>query len=138
MLFLYTYCVYVIQSVSKILRQILDVTCRQQERRNILTNIFQQTQRKRCWKQSLHFYLWGNLKSLVYSAPFHQRISDACQTVSTRPGTLEIVRESMMRSFHPWIDPSGTHFNHFLWTVISQTFRNLQLLNFEYALKSII
>jgi hypothetical protein len=44
---LYTYCVYVIQGVSKILTQILGVRFRQQNRRKIPINIFPQAQHRK-------------------------------------------------------------------------------------------
>jgi hypothetical protein len=44
---------------------------------------------------SLHFYLWRNLKTLVYAASFdheealHHRIVDACQTIRICHGIFE-------------------------------------------------
>ena len=94
---LYTYCVYVIQGVSKILTQILGVRFRQQNRRKIPINIFPQAQHRKFWKQSLlYFYLWEHLKSVAHSFPPHRRILYACQTISTIPGTLEMARQSMI------------------------------------------
>jgi hypothetical protein len=89
------------------------VRCRQQKKRKILANIFPQTAQK-VLKTVFTFYISGQLKYVVYSVQFHQRILDACHTISTRTEILEIARQSMIRRVHPCIDPIGTHFDHFL------------------------
>ena len=51
----------------------------------------------------LDFYLWGNLKAIVYSIPIHnveilrQRIEQGCQLIRQTHGIRERVRQSMMR-----------------------------------------
>jgi hypothetical protein len=53
----------------------------------------------------LHFYLWGHLKALVYSATeneqaFHQCIFDPCQTICNYYVTYERVPQSTVRCVH--------------------------------------
>jgi hypothetical protein len=68
----------------------------------------------------LDFFLWGYLKSLVYStavndaATLRERIVDACQTIRTTPGILELVRNSMRRRAEACIQAGGGHFKHFM------------------------
>jgi hypothetical protein len=68
----------------------------------------------------VEFYLWGHLKSLLYSAPIeneeivHQRIFDGCQTMRNRPGMSESMRQSLNRRIHVCIDLVGGHFEHLL------------------------
>lgn len=69
----------------------------------------------------LDFYLWGHLKSLVYSTPvddvrtLHARIVAACQTVRTTPGIFFYrVRDSMRRRAVACIESQGGHFEHFI------------------------
>jgi hypothetical protein len=65
---------------------------------------------------SLHFYLWGNLKSLVYAAPFvneealHHRIVGACKNIRSYPGIFERMRRSMMRRVEACIESHGGYF----------------------------
>jgi transposase len=68
----------------------------------------------------LHFYLWRQLKSLVYAAPvdneeaLHNRIVDACQTIRNYPGIFERMRRSMMRRVKVCIESHGGHFEQLL------------------------
>ena len=49
------------------------------------------------------FYLWGHLKTLLYSTPIsnedtlHQRIFYACRNIRNRPETSEMLRQSVIR-----------------------------------------
>jgi hypothetical protein len=58
----------------------------------------------------LNFYLWRHLKPTVYSASIddeetlHQRDFDACRTIRKRSGTLERVRQAMIRRVHACVD----------------------------------
>jgi hypothetical protein len=67
---------------------------------------------------SLDFYLWGNLRTLVYVAPFdneetlHHRIVDACQTIHNYPGIFERRRRPMIRHVEACIESHGGHFEH--------------------------
>lgn len=51
----------------------------------------------------LDFYVWGHLKSIVYSTPIEdaddlrQRVVDGCQQIRNIPGIFERVRQSMIR-----------------------------------------
>lgn len=70
---------------------------------------------------SLDFFLWGHVKSLVYDAGpvpsievLTGRIMDAFQTVRNNPGILERVRQSMRRRVEGCIAERGGHFQHLL------------------------
>lgn len=69
---------------------------------------------------SLDFFLWGHLKSLVYATPVHtvddlrHRIIDGFETVRNTPGVFERVRESMRRRSEACIRAGGSHFQQFL------------------------
>jgi hypothetical protein len=60
------------------------------------------------------FYLWGQLKSLVYAAPVDNdeahHIVDACQTVRNYPCIFDRLRRSMMRRVEACIESHGGHF----------------------------
>ena len=68
----------------------------------------------------LDFYLWGHLKSLVYSTPvpdattLQQRIFDCCQIIRNTPGILDNVMQSMLRRARACILMHGQHFEHLL------------------------
>jgi hypothetical protein len=67
---------------------------------------------------SLDFYLWGHLKSLVYAAPvdneeaLQRRVVDTCQTIRNYPDNFERMRRSMMRRVEECFDSHGGHFEH--------------------------
>lgn len=69
---------------------------------------------------SLDFYLWGHLKTLVYHTPImtleelRNRIIDGCETIRNTPGIFERVRNSMRRRAEACIEARGGHFQHFL------------------------
>lgn len=69
---------------------------------------------------SLDFFLWGHLKSLVYSTPVNtveelrNRIIGAFDTVRNTPGVFERVRSSMRRRTEACIRVGGGHFQHLL------------------------
>ena len=69
--------------------------------------------------QSLDFYVWGHLKSLVHSASItnketlHQRIYLCLSNHSQLPGTLERVKQSMIKGVRAGTD-SGGHFEYLL------------------------
>jgi hypothetical protein len=64
------------------------------------------------------FYLWGHIKTIVYSAPIeieetlHQRISDASTTIRERFGTFEIAQQSVIRCIHACTESGRGHFEH--------------------------
>ncbi|CAK9827112.1 hypothetical protein ANTRET_LOCUS4846 [Anthophora retusa] len=68
----------------------------------------------------LDFYLWGHLKSLVYSAPVNDveelryRIQEGCRRIQTTLGTFERVRRSTMRRLEACIQAEGGCFKQFL------------------------
>jgi hypothetical protein len=68
----------------------------------------------------LDLYLWGHLKSLVYTAPvdneesLHHRILDTCQTIRNYPGIFERMLWSMTRRVEACIESHEGHFKHLL------------------------
>lgn len=69
---------------------------------------------------SLDFYLWGHLKTLVYGTPvetleqLRNRIIDGCETIRNTPGIFDRVRRSMRRRAEACIEMGGGHFQHYL------------------------
>lgn len=69
---------------------------------------------------SLDFFLWGHLKSIVYSTPINtiddlrNRIIGGFETIRNTPGMLERVRQSMRRRVEACITAGGSHFQQFL------------------------
>jgi hypothetical protein len=69
---------------------------------------------------NLGFYLWEQLKTLVYAAPvenkeaLHHRIVDGCQTIRNYPGIFEQIKRSMMRRVEACVESHGGHFEHLL------------------------
>jgi hypothetical protein len=69
---------------------------------------------------SLDFYLWGHLKTLVYAAPvdngvaFHNRIVDSCQTVRNYPSISEQMRLSIIRNVEAYTESQGGDFEYLL------------------------
>lgn len=69
---------------------------------------------------SLDFFLWGHLKSLVYTTPVNtvddlrNRIIDAFETIRNTPGVFESVRASMRRRVGACIRVEGGHFQQLL------------------------
>lgn len=68
----------------------------------------------------IDFYVWGHLKSMVYSMPINDvetlrlRILQSCNTIRNNPGIFERVRQSMMRRVRSCIASNGGHFEHLL------------------------
>lgn len=68
----------------------------------------------------LDFYLWGHLKSLVYSSPVNDvdtlrnRLVAGCETIRSAPGIWERVRQSMSRRCEACITARGEQFEHLL------------------------
>ena len=66
------------------------------------------------------FFLWGHLKSLVYSTPINseddllERIVSSCERIRNTPGIFQHVRDSMKKRVVACIDVSGGHFEHLL------------------------
>jgi hypothetical protein len=66
----------------------------------------------------LDFYLWGHLKTLVYSSPIDTieelclKISNGIETIKQTPGVFERVRNSMRRRLNACILNNGGHFEH--------------------------
>lgn len=69
---------------------------------------------------SLDYFLWGHLKTLVYLTPIQNeqelrnRIIDSCRTIQNTPGIFQRVRESMRRRLDACIQAGGGHFQHLL------------------------
>lgn len=68
----------------------------------------------------LDFFLWGHLKSMVYTTPIEneqmlrERIVASCQIIGTTPGIFNRVRNSMMRRTEACIAVGGSHFEQLL------------------------
>ncbi|KAJ4448851.1 hypothetical protein ANN_00242 [Periplaneta americana] len=68
----------------------------------------------------LDFYLWGHLKSLVYSSPvpdlesLRNRIVACCEDIRNTPGVWDRVRRSMRHRCEVCIQAGGGHFEHLL------------------------
>ncbi|KAK3888480.1 hypothetical protein Pcinc_007462 [Petrolisthes cinctipes] len=66
----------------------------------------------------LDFYLWGNLKTLVYATEVQswedlwRRVCDGCEQIKHDPGILQCVRESMLRRVQACNAAHGGHFEH--------------------------
>ncbi|KAJ4445382.1 hypothetical protein ANN_07187 [Periplaneta americana] len=68
----------------------------------------------------LDFYLWGHLKSLVYSSPvpdlesLRNRIVACSEDICNTPGVWDRVRRSMRHRCEVCIQAGGGHFEHLL------------------------
>lgn len=68
----------------------------------------------------LDFYLWGHLKTMVYTTPIEtieelrNKIVNACEEIKNRPRILARVRRSMMRRVRRCTEMDGGHFQHLL------------------------
>jgi hypothetical protein len=69
----------------------------------------------------LDFFLWGHLKSLIYTAApiqnqedLRNRIVAGCETIRNTPGIFERVRQSMRRRAEACIMAAGGHFQQLL------------------------
>jgi hypothetical protein len=68
----------------------------------------------------LDYYLWGHLKSLVYSVPIEnvdqlrERVFNCCQEIRELPGIFERVRSSFVRRMECCILMNGDHIEHIL------------------------
>lgn len=68
----------------------------------------------------LDFFLWGYLKSLVYTTPvenledLQNRILQGCDVIRNTPGIFESVRQSMRRRIAACLMARGAHFQHLL------------------------
>lgn len=68
----------------------------------------------------LDFFLWGHLKSLVYTTPvetveeLRNRIMASCNTIRNTPGIFERVRQSLRRRLEACVTVGGGHFEQFL------------------------
>ncbi|KAJ4435913.1 hypothetical protein ANN_18533 [Periplaneta americana] len=68
----------------------------------------------------LDFYLWGHLKSLVYSSPvpdlesLRNRIVACSEDIRNTPGVWDPVRRSMRHRCEVCIEAGGRHFEHLL------------------------
>lgn len=69
---------------------------------------------------SLDFFLWGHLKSLVYRTPIvdennpRNRIVDSFNTIRNMPGIFKRVRHSMARRMQACVVTQGGHFEHLI------------------------
>lgn len=69
---------------------------------------------------SLDYFFWGHLKTLVYTTPIQtveelrQKILLSCQTIRNTPGIFERVRQSMRKRIEACILAEGGHFQQFL------------------------
>jgi hypothetical protein len=68
----------------------------------------------------LDFWLWGHLKTLVYSALFsdlevlQQRVKNACQEILVKPGIFDRVRTSVRRRAESCVEMHGNHIENLL------------------------
>jgi hypothetical protein len=68
----------------------------------------------------LDFYLWGHLKSLVYSSPvgdvgiLRYRIVAGSQTICKMPGIWDCLRVAMRHGAEACIQAGGGHVEHLL------------------------
>lgn len=68
----------------------------------------------------LDYFLWGHLKTLVYSTPIQDidhlrnRIIDSCDLIRRTPGLFGRVRESMVRRLEGCIMANGGHFQQLI------------------------
>jgi len=68
----------------------------------------------------IDFYIWGHVKSEVYSTPvtnvdeLWERTVATFGAIRNRPGQLERVRESMMRRLNGCVAANGQHFEHLM------------------------
>lgn len=68
----------------------------------------------------IDFFLWGHLKTLVYTTPvqseedLRNRIEDSCRVIRNTPGILERVRQSLIRRTNACIEVGGGHFQQLL------------------------
>lgn len=68
----------------------------------------------------LDYFLWGYLKSLVYSVSvenvqqLEQRVIDCCEEIRNKEGVFARVRTSMRNRLAGCIDMNGNHFQHLL------------------------
>jgi hypothetical protein len=68
----------------------------------------------------LDFWLWGHLKTSVYSAPINdlevlqQQVQNACQEIQVKPGIFDTVRNSVWRRAASCVEMHGNHIEHML------------------------
>ncbi|KYN29267.1 hypothetical protein ALC57_01390, partial [Trachymyrmex cornetzi] len=68
----------------------------------------------------LDYFLWGHLKSLVYTTPIENendlrnRIVASCEAIRNTPGIFERVRQSLRRRLDGCIMAQGGHFQQFI------------------------
>ena len=68
----------------------------------------------------LDFYLWENLKALVYRTPIQDvqslraRIMTGCETICNTPGIFQRMRDSIRGRVDACINADGGHFEHLL------------------------
>jgi hypothetical protein len=68
----------------------------------------------------LDFYLWGHLKTLVYSNPtpdvdtLRQPVEQGCASIRRVDGLCERIRQSLMRRAQHCVAAGGGHFEHLL------------------------
>jgi hypothetical protein len=68
----------------------------------------------------MDFYLWGHLKSLVYSSPvddvetLRNRIVEGFQTIRNMPGICDRLRMAMRRRTEACVQTGGGHMEHLL------------------------
>jgi hypothetical protein len=68
----------------------------------------------------LDFWLWGPLKTLVYSAPvsdlgvLQERVENSYQKIQVKPGICDRVRASARRGAKGCVEMLGNHIEHLL------------------------
>lgn len=68
----------------------------------------------------MDFYLWGHLKSTVYSVPITdeqqlwQRIVEGCNQIRNTPGIFQRIRQSWRRRINMCLEMNGGHMEHLL------------------------
>jgi len=69
---------------------------------------------------SLDFFFWGHLKTLVYQTPVNNmeelrnRITISCEIITNTPGIFQRVRSNMRKRAEACILAGGGHFQHLI------------------------
>lgn len=68
----------------------------------------------------LDYFVWGYLKSLVYSTPvtnleeLRERVAMGCEIIRNMPGIFQRVFASMNRRLAACVEMNGAHFEHLI------------------------
>ena len=89
-------------------------------RYNLFLNLFNNIPITKNGLNPLDYFLWGHLKSLVYTTPvenvedLRNRIIAGCNLIRNDPGVFERVRQSMRRRLDACMLARGGYFQQFL------------------------